>query len=105
MEKQVDGIVMIGGRLDLSKPDESLVREVEEAAKRVPVLMINGNLPNTKIHRVAVDQRLGAELAAQHLIDLGHRDIAVIGGFVHMSIRSSGFKDSDGYAKQRSGGP
>lgn len=85
MEKQVDGIVMIGGRLDLSKPDAALVREVEEAAKRVPVLMINGNLPNTKIHRVAVDQRLGAELAAQHLIDLGHRDIAVIGGFAHMS--------------------
>ncbi|KUP21805.1 LacI family DNA-binding transcriptional regulator [Paenibacillus sp. DMB5] len=85
MEKQVDGIVMIGGRLDLSKPDAVLVREVEEAAKRVPVLMINGNLPGTKLHRVAADQKLGAELAVQHLIDLGHRDIAVIGGFLHMS--------------------
>lgn len=85
MEKQVDGIVMIGGRLDLSKPDAVLVREVEEAAKRVPVLLINGNLPGTKLHRVAADQKLGAELAVQHLIDLGHRDIAVIGGFLHMS--------------------
>jgi LacI family transcriptional regulator len=85
MEKQVDGIVIIGGRLDLSKPDAALVKEVEEAAKRVPVLMINGNLPNSEIHRVAVEQKLGAELAVQHLIDLGHRDIAVIGGFLHMS--------------------
>lgn len=85
MKKQVDGIVMIGGRLDLSKPDTAMIREVEEAAKRVPVLIINGNLPSTKIHRVAADQKLGAELAMQHLIDLGHRDIAVIGGFLHMS--------------------
>lgn len=95
MEKQVDGIVMLGGRLDLSKPDAAMVREVEEASKRVPVLMINGNLPGTKIHRVAADQKLGAQLAAQHLIDLGHRDIAAIGGFLHMSNtqqRLQGFK-------------
>lgn len=85
MKKQVDGIVMMGGRLDLSRPDAAMVQEVEEAAKRVPVLMINGNLPSTGIHRVAADQKLGAELAVQHLIELGHRDIAVIGGFLHMS--------------------
>uniref|UniRef100_UPI0034A07120 LacI family DNA-binding transcriptional regulator n=1 Tax=Saccharibacillus sp. CPCC 101409 TaxID=3058041 RepID=UPI0034A07120 len=85
MEKQVDGIVMIGGRVDLAKPDGALVQEVEEASKRVPVLLLNGSLPRTNLNRIAADQKFGAQLAVQHLIELGHRDIGVIGGFNHMT--------------------
>ncbi|WP_337190078.1 MULTISPECIES: LacI family DNA-binding transcriptional regulator [Saccharibacillus] len=85
MEKQVDGIVMIGGRVDLAKPGSELEREVEEASKRVPVLLLNGNLPQTKLNRISADQKLGAQLAVQHLIDLGHRDIAAIGGYAKMT--------------------
>ncbi|OWA36631.1 LacI family transcriptional regulator [Saccharibacillus sp. O16] len=95
MEKQVDGIVMIGGRVDLAKPDPALAHELEEVAKRVPVLLLNGSLPKTKLNRVAADQKLGAQLAVQHLIDLGHRDIAVIGGFSKMTNtqqRLAGFR-------------
>ncbi len=102
MEKQVDGIVMIGGRVDLAKPEPGLAHELEEVAKRVPVLLLNGSLPKTKLNRVAADQKLGAQLAVQHLIDLGHRDIAVIGGFSKMTNtqqRLAGFraamKDAD----------
>ncbi len=95
MEKQVDGIVMIGGRVDLAKPEPALAQELEELAKRVPVLLLNGSLPKTKLNRVAADQKLGAQLAVQHLIDLGHRDIAVIGGFSKMTNtqqRLAGFR-------------
>lgn len=95
MEKQVDGIVMIGGRVDLAKPEAALAQELEEVAKRVPVLLLNGSLPKTKLNRVAADQKLGAQLAVQHLIDLGHRDIAVIGGFSKMTNtqqRLAGFR-------------
>ncbi|MBW5447738.1 LacI family DNA-binding transcriptional regulator [Cohnella sp. CFH 77786] len=79
-EKQVDGIVMLGGRIDLAKPGSELVSEVLEVSKRLPVLLINGNLPGS-FYRVAMDERLGAELAARHLIELGHRDIAIVGGY------------------------
>ncbi|WP_178019098.1 substrate-binding domain-containing protein [uncultured Paenibacillus sp.] len=84
-EKQVDGIVMMGGRVDLAKPDQQLIEEVAEIGKRLPVLLVNGRLPKSGLNRVAVDERHGAELAAQHLIELGHRDIAIVGGFRHMS--------------------
>ncbi|NIK79634.1 LacI family transcriptional regulator/LacI family purine nucleotide synthesis repressor [Paenibacillus castaneae] len=85
MEKQVDGIIMIGGRINLSKPSKELVGEVVEASKRVPLLLINGNLPGEGMARVYADEIEGAELATQHLIDLGHQKIAFVGGFKRMS--------------------
>lgn len=85
LEKQVDGIVMLGGRIDLARPQPDLVQDVLEAGKRVPLVLINGNLPGTRIHRVMADERLGASLATQHLIDLGHTDIALIGGYLGMT--------------------
>lgn len=62
-----------------------LIEEVAEIGKRLPVLLVNGRLPKSGLNRVAVDERYGAELAAQHLIELGHRDIAIVGGFRQMS--------------------
>ncbi|XEC93583.1 LacI family DNA-binding transcriptional regulator [Paenibacillus tarimensis] len=85
IEKQVDGIIMIGGRINLNRVSAEMVGEVVEVSKRVPVVMINGHLPGTSIHRVNADERAGAEMAVQHLIDLGHRDIAFIGGYKQMS--------------------
>jgi LacI family transcriptional regulator len=85
IEKQVDGIIMIGGRVNLAKCDKELIREVAEVNKRLPVVLINGNLPGAPLHRVAVDESAGAEMATQHLIDLGHREIAFIGGYKQMS--------------------
>ncbi|MBB3153460.1 LacI family transcriptional regulator/LacI family purine nucleotide synthesis repressor [Paenibacillus endophyticus] len=85
MEKQVDGIVMIGGRINLAKPSKELIGEVVEASKRVPLLLINGNLPGEGMTRVYADELEGAELATQHLIELGHERIAFVGGYKHMS--------------------
>jgi LacI family transcriptional regulator/LacI family purine nucleotide synthesis repressor len=85
MEKQVDGIIMVGGRINLARPSKELTTEVAETAKRVPVLLINGQLPGTDLNRIYADERLGAELATQHLIDLGHRRIAFAGGYRFMS--------------------
>jgi LacI family transcriptional regulator/LacI family purine nucleotide synthesis repressor len=85
LEKQVDGIIMLGGRINLVKPSADLVNEVVEVSKRVPLLLINGNLPGESMNRVYADEKEGAELATQHLIDLGHRDIAFVGGYRNMS--------------------
>ncbi|MFS0725430.1 LacI family DNA-binding transcriptional regulator [Paenibacillus sp. 1P07SE] len=85
MEKQVDGIVWIGGRINLTAPSETLVQEVVDVSKRVPLVLVNGDIPGADIHRVYVDEREGAQLATQYLIHLGHRDIAFVGGFGYMS--------------------
>ncbi|WP_334074410.1 MULTISPECIES: LacI family DNA-binding transcriptional regulator [Paenibacillus] len=93
-EKQVDGIVMLGGRIDLAKPGRELAEEVVEVGKRLPVLLINGRIPGAGLPRVANDERFGAEMATTHLIELGHRNIALVGGYRHMSNtlqRTAGF--------------
>lgn len=84
-EKQVDGIIMIGGRIDLHHCGKEMAKEVAEINKRVPIVLINGNLPGAAFHRVVVDESAGAERVTEHLIGLGHRDIAFIGGYPQMS--------------------
>ncbi|MCM3748581.1 LacI family transcriptional regulator [Paenibacillus pasadenensis] len=79
-EKQVDGIIFMGGRINLTKCTPELVEEVAETAARIPLVLVNGNLPGTELHRVATDEGKGAAMATQYLIEQGHRDIAYIAG-------------------------
>ncbi|QHW35021.1 LacI family transcriptional regulator [Paenibacillus rhizovicinus] len=85
LEKQVDGIIMLGGRIDLHKCPKEMAKEVAEINKRVPLVFINGNLPGAKFHRVVIDEVAGGRMVTEHLIGLGHRDIAFIGGYPQMS--------------------
>ncbi|GBF73773.1 LacI family transcriptional regulator [Paenibacillus sp. 598K] len=85
MEKRVDGIVWIGGRINLARPSAAQVKEIVDVAQRVPLLLVNGQVPGADVHRVYVDEREGAQLATQYLIHLGHRDIAFVGGYSYMS--------------------
>lgn len=104
MEKQVDGIIMIGGRIDLHKCSKEMAKEVAEINKRVPLVFINGNLPGAKFHRVVIDEEAGGRMVTEHLIGLGHRDIAFIGGYSQMSNtveRLQGFR----MAMERAGLP
>jgi len=70
----VDGIIVIAPRL-------SLAQAVREATGRVPVEMIAAGASTTPdVAAYSEDQELGARMATQHLIDLGHTDIAHIAG-------------------------
>lgn len=84
-EKQVDGIIFLGGRINLVECNPVLIEEVVDTANRVPLVLVNGNLTGSHLHRVITDEVMGAEMATQHLIDLGHKDIAFIGGNDSMS--------------------
>lgn len=85
MEKQVDGILFLGGRINLVNCPDHLAQELLEVNQRVPVVLVNGRLPHDTLTRVYTDETYGAELATRHLIDQGHRDIAFIGGKTEMS--------------------
>ncbi len=69
-ERHVDGIALSGPRSD----DEELLKIRTEGA---PVVLL-GQLPSSGIPFVDVDNVGGARLATQHLVDLGHRRIAMI---------------------------
>ncbi|MBD0380934.1 LacI family DNA-binding transcriptional regulator [Paenibacillus sedimenti] len=84
-EKRVDGIIFMGGRINLARCKPELVKEVTDISSRIPVVLVNGQLPNSNIVRVSTDEAKGARLVTQHLIDLGHKDIGFIGGVDHMS--------------------
>ncbi|WP_274365418.1 LacI family DNA-binding transcriptional regulator [Paenibacillus thermotolerans] len=91
-EKRVDGIIFLGGRINLARCNPELAEEVVELSKQIPIVLVNGNLPKSNLYRVMTDEAAGAELAAQHLIDLGHKDIAFIGGWSHMSTTTQKVK-------------
>jgi DNA-binding LacI/PurR family transcriptional regulator len=69
-ENHVDGIILSGPRQD----DKEIVRLHREG---VPIMLM-GQLPDTHIPFVDIDAAAGAETAVRHLIDLGHRRVALI---------------------------
>jgi DNA-binding LacI/PurR family transcriptional regulator len=72
--RRVDGILVASSRLtnDYKKRLDRL---------RVPTVLINGQAETQDrlLHWVAVDDRAGAQLAVEHLFQLGHRAIGYIG--------------------------
>ena len=69
-ENHVDGILLSGPRRD----DQEIIRLHREG---VPIMLM-GQLPGTDIPFTDIDATAGAMLAVNHLIELGHRRIAII---------------------------
>ncbi|WP_295487745.1 LacI family DNA-binding transcriptional regulator [uncultured Pseudomonas sp.] len=88
LEKRIDGLIVasVGEDLDLL---QSL------AAVRTPIVMVDRALEGVDTDVVRIDHELGAYLAAQHLLELGHVDIACIGGPANTGVsqlRVNGFR-------------
>jgi LacI family transcriptional regulator, galactose operon repressor len=73
--RRVDGLVI--SVLDETHPEPlGKLRELD-----IPVVVLDRNLPpEIPVSRVLSDHRSGMKAAALHLLDLGHRRIALIGG-------------------------
>ncbi|ANY71080.1 LacI family transcriptional regulator [Paenibacillus sp. BIHB 4019] len=87
-EKRVDGVIFLGGRINLKNCDEHLVQELVQHASIIPTVLVNGGLRNTNLIRVATDEAVGTALAVRHLTQLGHTEIGFIGGESHMTTTS-----------------
>lgn len=73
-QRRVDGLVI--SVLDETHPETIVrLRELE-----IPVVVLDRNLPGLGVSRVLSDHRTGMESAVLHLLDLGHRNIALILG-------------------------
>ena len=78
LDRGVDGFVFISCEMThLSGDHEHYGRLVEEGARLV---FVNGALDNLDVPSVSVDERHAAQLATQHLIELGHRRIGFVAG-------------------------
>ncbi len=70
--RHVDGIIVLTGRL----PDQAL----KDCAKSIPVVVTGRSLQAPGLYALKFDNFAGARLAAQNLIQLGHRRIGFIMG-------------------------
>lgn len=71
--KQVDGVLVDG----LVLPPERIADFVREG---LPIVCLDRDIDSTSVPLVQVDNRLGARLATEHLLSLGHRRIAHVAG-------------------------
>jgi DNA-binding LacI/PurR family transcriptional regulator len=73
IDRRVDGLILWAHAAPLY--NESLIEDLE--ARDLPVVTIDHELPFADC--VETDEQLGATLAVQHLLELGHRHIAHLG--------------------------
>jgi DNA-binding LacI/PurR family transcriptional regulator len=88
LEKRVDGILMN------SVAALSREQQAQLAASGVPVVLLNRSASNCTFSTVCADNQSGGVLAAQYLLDHGHRKIAHITGprqHGNLSDRARGF--------------
>ncbi len=72
LERRVDSLIILGGNI----PDERL----QELAEEMPFIVIGRSVPGIEEYCIQVDNVEGGYLATQHLIELGHQQIAHISG-------------------------
>jgi len=87
-QKRVDGFILASGFENLEKVQELLNEDI-------PVVIVARDYPNFSINAVALDDYMGGYQAANHLLQLGHKNI----GFIALDVYSNrerirGFKDA-----------
>ncbi len=89
LARRIDAIIVTGAR----HGDERVLRRAQE---QVPVVLAVRHLPGAGIPAVTHDDERGGRLAAEHLLQLGHRRIAQLSGPSDVSSfveRGTGFRD------------
>ncbi len=111
LELRVDGLVLATSRIDDAT--------IEHAAPAVPVVVLGRRTSDEFTDSLTIDNEMGAEIAVDHCVDLGHRAIAHVAGREseaarrrrtgyeramgrhgltdHMTIVEGGFTESGGY--------
>jgi LacI family transcriptional regulator len=88
--RKVDGIIIA--------PTGKSSRHVTEIQQQgIPVMVIDRYLPGANLPFVTTDNHLGALMATEHFIKMGHRNIACIQGINGISTNServTGFRDA-----------
>jgi LacI family transcriptional regulator len=75
LERRADGVIVIASWIF---DETNLLGDIEK--NHVPIIIVSRDLTSRGISSVLVDNDAGGALAMQHLVQLGHTDIAVIRG-------------------------
>ena len=75
LERRAEGVIVIASWIF---EETNLLEDIEK--NQVPIVILGRDLTNRKVSSMLVDNEAGGALAMRHLIELGHRRIAVIRG-------------------------
>ena len=78
-EQRVDAVIQIGGRVDDLMSNLEYVEFVNALPGALP-MVVTGKLEGVQCYQVQIDAMKTMDLLMEHLIGLGHRDIALVGG-------------------------
>lgn len=89
--RHVDGMVLMGS--SFIEDDSADNEYIRQAAKNVPVILLNGSFPCERVYCVLCDDQRATREAAQHLLDTGCKRIL----YLYHSRNYSGRKKLAGY--------
>jgi len=75
LERRAEGVIVIASWIF---QETNLLEDIEK--NQVPIVIVGRDLTNRKVNSLHVDNEAGGALAMRHLIELGHRRIAIIRG-------------------------
>lgn len=78
-EQRVDVVIQMGGKVDDLVSDPEYVEMVNALPGRMP-MVVTGKLDGTQCYQVQIDAMKSMDLLMEHLLGLGHREIALVGG-------------------------
>ncbi|MCM5552948.1 LacI family DNA-binding transcriptional regulator [Pleomorphomonas sp. NRK KF1] len=87
-DRYFDGLIMIAAR-----PDDGTLGDL--IGRRQGIVLLDEDVPAARVPRIFVENAIGARLATEHLIAMGHTDIALIAGpmgLLSANERVEGFK-------------
>ena len=75
LERRAEGVIVIASWVF---EETNLLADIEK--NHVPIVILGRDLTSRRIHSLLIDNENGGRLALEHLVQLGHRQIAVIRG-------------------------
>jgi len=87
----------MGGRINDSRPRPELIQEMQTVVDRVPLVMINGKMPDVDSYVIQSDEKQGFADLIQYLYNLGHRKMALVGGipgFTPTDVKTRAFHEA-----------
>ena len=75
LERRAEAVIVIASWIF---QETNLLEDIEK--NKVPIVIVGRDLTGKKVSSLLVDNDAGGAMAMRHLIDLGHRDIAIVRG-------------------------
>lgn len=88
LERQVEGIIVLGGEIDKESISEQHVHFLNKINKQTPIVIVAQKHPECSCTFIERNLELGVTLLTNHLLALGKKNIAFFGGEQYVTVTS-----------------